>query len=94
MSYAGFLLKQGSGYKIASAVASITGTGSVSFPSLRTVLGAVATVVNAPTTLPSYVASISSISGNSVSVVVFQLQATATAVASSAQNVEVMAYGY
>ena len=79
--------------KVAAASASITGTGSID-TGLKEIFGpAMACVQDAATTIPSEVASVTSVSGGTVDVVVVELQAAANAISTSAKTVGVMALG-
>lgn len=82
----------GSGKKLAVVSASITGTGSID-TGLKKVDYAVACVVDSGSSIPTHTASITGISGGSVSVVVTENQSSANAVASSAKTVVVFAVG-
>ena len=79
--------------KVAAASASITGTGSID-TGLKEIFGpAMACVQDAATTIPSEVASVTSVSGGTVNVVVVELQAAANAISTSAKTVGVIALG-
>jgi hypothetical protein len=79
---------------VVAGSASITGTGAIS-TGLSTILGAVVTVANAATTIPTHVASITSISGGTINVVVVKLDSSANSVESSAaKTVNWIAFGY
>ena len=79
--------------KIAAVTASITGTGNID-TGLSTVEYAVACVINSGTTVPTDSASISAISGGTVSVVVTNHAAAANSIETAAKNVTVIAVGY
>jgi len=79
--------------KVAAASASITGTGSIT-TGLKSIFGpAMATVQDAATTIPTHVASVTSITGGTVNVVVIEAQAAANAIATAAKTVGVLALG-
>ena len=80
--------------KVASATASITGTGSIT-TGLKSIFGAaIACVQNAETTLPSNAtAAVTSTSGGTVNVVVISHDAAANAVSTTAKTVGVIALG-
>lgn len=82
----------GVGKKLAVVSSSITGTGSID-TGLNSIDYAVATVVDSGSSVPTHTASITSISGGTVNVVVTEHQAAANAVASSAKTVVVFAIG-
>jgi len=73
-------------------VFSITGTGSVS-TGLSRLDGAVATVQNSGTALPTRTASVTSISGGTVNIVVTEHASAANSVATTAASVCVIATG-
>jgi len=82
--------------KLAGVTASITGTGALT-TGLSTIDYAVASMVNAATTVPTQTAEVTSISGGTVNVVVIDHTVTATAehaVSSAAKNVTAIAIGY
>ncbi|MBO3801765.1 MAG: hypothetical protein JTT12_05555 [Candidatus Brockarchaeota archaeon] len=79
--------------KVASGNATITGTGSIN-TGLSTILNAVVCVANASTTIPTDVASITSISGGTINVVVVALQSAANAIETAAKTVNWIAFGY
>jgi len=82
--------------KIAGVTGAITGTGTLA-TGLGTISYAVASMLNAATTVPTQTVEITSISGGTVSVVVIDHTVTATAehaVSGSAKNVTVIAIGY
>jgi len=72
--------------------ASITGTGSID-TGLSSIDGAVVSVKDSGSSLPTYTASITSISGGTVNVVVTEHSSAANAVSSSAKTVTVIAIG-
>lgn len=76
--------------KIFSGTFSITGTGAVTLPA-GSVLDASVAVVNAATTVPTDIATISSISGSTINVVVVQQAAAANSIETVAKNVSVIA---
>jgi hypothetical protein len=83
--------------KTVAGSTSITGTGAIA-TGLSTILGAVVTVANAGTTIDSShssdVASISSISGGTINVVVIQTGTAGNAIESAAKTVNWIAFGY
>ena len=79
--------------KVVAGSATITGTGAIS-TGLSTILGAVVTVANASTTIPTDVASITSISGGTINVVVVNLAAAANSIETGAKTVNWIAFGY
>jgi len=79
--------------KVVAGSATITGTGAIN-TGLSTILGAVVTVANAATTIPTDVASISSISGGTINVVVVNLAASANSIETAAKTVNWIAFGY
>lgn len=85
-------LSAGRGKKLAVISASITGTGAIT-TGLTTVDYAVPCCVSSATTIPSEVATISSISAGTVNAVVIAQQAAANAISSSAETVTVFAVG-
>ena len=76
--------------------AAITGTGSLIFTGLATVIvgSEVVSVANAATTIPSAVAVETGLSGVTVSVVVIAPAAAANAISAVAQNVNVGVWGF
>lgn len=78
--------------KLATVVASITGTGAVT-TGLSSVDDAHATVQNSGTALPTRTASVTSISGGTVNVVVTEHASAANSVPTTASNVAVRAVG-
>jgi hypothetical protein len=86
------LLSAGRGKKIAVVEASVTGTGDID-TGLTNVDYAFSSVKDSGATLPTYTASITAISGGTVSVVVTEHAAAANAVATVAKTVEVIAIG-
>ena len=81
------------GKKIVYVEASITGTGGITMTGLTTVDGAVVSVKNSGTTLPTSTTSITSIAGNVVNVVVTDHAAAANSVATAARTVGCLAIG-
>ena len=81
------------GKKIVYVEASITGTGSITVTGLTTVEGAVVSVKDSGTALPTRTASITGISTNVVSVVVTEHAAAANSVAAAAATVGCLAIG-
>jgi hypothetical protein len=81
------------GKKIVYVEASITGTGNITMTGLTTVQGAVVSVKNSGTTLPTNTASITGIAGNVVSVVVTQHATAANSVETAAKTVGCLAIG-
>lgn len=78
--------------KLAIVSASITGTGDID-TGLKSIDEAVACVKNSGTSIPTNTASITSISGGTVSVVVTKHEASANSVETSAKTVVVIAVG-
>ena len=93
MSYVGFLLRQASqnDLKVANVTANVVGTGAVTIASMRSVLGAVATVSSAAG--GPYFAT-ASVSGNTVNVTVYVVSTAPALVASATTPVNILAFGY
>ena len=81
------------GKKIVYVEASITGTGNITVTGLTTVEGAVVSVKNSGTAIPTDTASITGISGNVVSVVVTQHAEAANSIETAAKTVGCLAIG-
>lgn len=83
------------GWKISATQAAITGTGAIA-TGLKTIAtgGAVVAVANSGSGLPVSVASIYSIAGGTVNVVVVAASSASNAVSGSALNVNCLAIGY
>lgn len=93
MTIEGLAPAQGDGKrKIASVSSSITGDGTID-TELDSIDQAVATVKDSSTSLPTHVASITSIDGGSVDVVVTEQASSANSIATSSQTVTVIAVG-
>ena len=79
-------------YKLAAGTASITGTGAID-TGLEHIDHAVVSVVDAESTIPTHSASITSISGGTINVVVVTHDSSANAIATSAKTVQYIAIG-
>lgn len=81
------------GRKLFSGTASITGTGSID-TGLDTLDGYTVSVADAATTVPTDVASITSVTDGTVDVVVVNLAAAANTIETAAKTVALIATGY
>jgi hypothetical protein len=81
--------------RVSAGTASVTGTGAIA-TGLSKILAATADVVNAATTIPTRVATISAIGASTVSavVVILDVAANGSSIAGTASTVQVIAIGY
>ena len=71
----------------------ITGNGSVSFPDVDRIIDADAEVQDASTSIPTSIATVTSVTNDTVKVVVVTLGSTSNSVSSSSKTVKVTIRG-
>ena len=81
---------KGSGLREKSKIVSITGNGSVSFPDVDRIIDADAEVQDASTSIPTSIATVTSVTNDTVKVVVVTLGSTSNSVSSSSKTVKVL----
>ena len=84
---------KGSGLREKSKIVPITGNGSVSFPDVDRIIDADAEVQDASTSIPTSIATVTSVTNDTVKVVVVTLGSTSNSVSSSSKTVKVTIRG-